>query len=266
VSVAVAGASDAILRALSKRFSPPEWALLYEVHNGTGASQRRSADGLAINLWPSRGMEIHGVEIKIHRSDWLRELKQPEKSADVQRFCNRWWIAAPPDVVLAGELPPTWGLLSLRGRRLVAEIDAPRLEAEALDKVFVAAIGRRMTECVDKAKALARQEMMSEDEYQRGYADGLARAAPELARVSDNLARLEAKVAQFREATGIEIDGYYGRHGRGLGEAVKKLIHHDARRDASDIVDTTIGRMEALLKALRREQEVLAEFSKDGDE
>jgi len=32
-----------------------------------------------MDLWPSGGLEIHGHEVKVSRSDWLRELKEPEK-------------------------------------------------------------------------------------------------------------------------------------------------------------------------------------------
>ena len=33
----------------------------------------RYADAIAMNLWPSRGLAVHGFEIKISRGDWQRE-------------------------------------------------------------------------------------------------------------------------------------------------------------------------------------------------
>ncbi len=62
-----------------------------------------------MNLYPSRGLEINGFEVKGSRQDWIKELKSPEKSAPVQRFCDRWWIVAPAGIIQPGELPPTWG-------------------------------------------------------------------------------------------------------------------------------------------------------------
>ena len=70
-------------------FAGPAWAVLHEVPNATGAGKVRTADAIAISLWPSRGLEIHGLEIKVSRSDWRRELKQPEKSVPIQRYCHR---------------------------------------------------------------------------------------------------------------------------------------------------------------------------------
>lgn len=58
-----------IKAALRAKFCAPEWAIMFEVGDGTGASQSRWADAVAMNLWPSRGLQIHGFEIKAHRSD-----------------------------------------------------------------------------------------------------------------------------------------------------------------------------------------------------
>jgi hypothetical protein len=62
-----------------------------------------------MNLYPSRGLEINGFEVTASRQDWIKELKSPEKSAPVQRFCDRRWIVAPAGIIQPGELPPTWG-------------------------------------------------------------------------------------------------------------------------------------------------------------
>jgi hypothetical protein len=67
----------ALKEALTVRFSGEEWARFFEVASGTGAQAGRSADMLAMNMFPSRGLRIHGVECKASRSDWLRELKNP---------------------------------------------------------------------------------------------------------------------------------------------------------------------------------------------
>src|SRR3546814_12925642 len=85
--------------ALRARFCAPGWALLFNVGNATGATQRRWADAVAMNLYPSRGLELHGFAVKASRSDWLSELKQPDKSAPVQKLCDRSWVVAPPGVV-----------------------------------------------------------------------------------------------------------------------------------------------------------------------
>lgn len=43
---------------LRARFCSPEWAIFFEVGDGTGSAQRRWADAVAMNMYPSRGLEI----------------------------------------------------------------------------------------------------------------------------------------------------------------------------------------------------------------
>lgn len=138
--------SSVIRAALKERFAAPEWALFFEVANGTGSAIRRYADAVAMNLFPSRGLEVHGVEIKVSRSDWTRELKNPEKAEQIWRFCDRWWVAAPAGIVRDEELPPTWGLLELKDGALRQKAAAPGLVAEPLSRPFVAALLRRAAE------------------------------------------------------------------------------------------------------------------------
>jgi len=81
---------------LKERFAAPEFAFLPHVRNGTGYARgtTRTADALAMSLWPSRGLELYGFEIKSERRDWLRERENPEKAEEICRFCDRWWVVA----------------------------------------------------------------------------------------------------------------------------------------------------------------------------
>ena len=80
---------------IEKHCHSPRWATFPAVRNATGfARQVRTADAIAMALWPSMGLELHGFEIKSHRHDWLRELKKPDKADAIAKHCNRWWIVA----------------------------------------------------------------------------------------------------------------------------------------------------------------------------
>lgn len=191
-----------IRRGLEKRFDAPAWALFFEVPDGTGRDSTRRADAVALSLYPSRGLEIHGCEVKVNRSDWLRELKkQAEKSAPVQRFCHRWWVVAPPgvvDVELDG-LPPTWGLLELgTGGALRAKVKAPVLSPEPVSGSFVASLGRCMHTTVDNAKRAVRRELEAGDEYQRGLADGQALARKVFGNARAPVETIQATLKSFR--------------------------------------------------------------------
>src|SRR5688572_18266988 len=79
---------------LAKRFAPSAYAFLPQLRNGTGFGRTRTADAVAMSLWPSRGIYLHGFEIKVGRGDWLSELRQPEKAEEIARFCKYWSLVA----------------------------------------------------------------------------------------------------------------------------------------------------------------------------
>jgi len=83
--------------------------VMHEVPH-TGDGPRRLADVIALNFYRGRP-PIVGVEIKATRGDWLHELDDQAKAQAWAAHCCEWWIAAPPGVVLPGELPTGWGLL-----------------------------------------------------------------------------------------------------------------------------------------------------------
>lgn len=112
----------------------------------------RSADAIAMSLWPSLGLELHGFEFKVSRADWLRELKDPRKAETFKRYCDRWWLVAGSSaIVRPGELPNGWGMLVLQGDRLVRLADAPRLDPQPVTRPFLAALLRR----ADEARSIA---------------------------------------------------------------------------------------------------------------
>jgi len=93
-----------------------------------GSSRR--ADYVAVSLWPSRGLTIDAHELKVSRSDWLRELGQPSKAQAWRPHCRRWWLVAGHEPIVGeGELPDGWGLMVPgRGRRMKIVLPAPRRE------------------------------------------------------------------------------------------------------------------------------------------
>lgn len=108
-----------IIRLLRQRYcrdkgNGPEAVLLPQVRSRAGFDARRTADALVMQLWPSRGLHLEGFEIKVSRSDWLRELRDPTKADEFARWCDKWWIVAPDGMVKTSELPDTWGLMAVK--------------------------------------------------------------------------------------------------------------------------------------------------------
>lgn len=141
--------TQTVKAALQKRYPYPGWALLEEVRDAAGYDATRSADALAMSLWKSRGLELHGFEIKVSRSDWLREKGSPEKAESISRYCDRWWLVVSDEsIVKDGEVPPAWGLLVLHrasGRiHLKTVKEAPQNPAVTpMSRTFLATILKR---------------------------------------------------------------------------------------------------------------------------
>jgi hypothetical protein len=197
--------AEAVWAALAKRYTPPAWALLAQVGNGTGFAGNRYADAVAMSLWPSRGLHLHGIEIKVYRSDWLRELKNPAKAEDIAAYCNFWWVATGPDVILPGELPSAWGHLVLAGKRgLVMEHAASENKGAAMDLPMVAAILRRASEGMVPRESVNGLVSAAREE---GVELGKARVEREVGieAVQRKYDELRKSVGAFESASGVQV-------------------------------------------------------------
>lgn len=93
--------AEAIFAALAARHPTPEWVYLPQVRTRTGYSatygadldSERYLDAFAMNCYRSKGYRRVGYEIKISRSDWLRELEDPRKRAQGYFLCHEFWFA-----------------------------------------------------------------------------------------------------------------------------------------------------------------------------
>lgn len=226
-----------------KRFDAPEWACMLEVAPNTGGGTRY-ADAVAVNLWSSRGHAVIGVEIKVSRSDWLRELKKPEKAeTSVYRFCDKWYLVAPKGVVKDGELPQTWGLLELRATGLVEVVTAPKLEPVPVSRGFFASLIRRSFDQIEALAALKAHQTQSE---------ALARVRDDVARGiergTERHRKLEAKLAKIKEETGLDFFGDEWSEGRISVRTIKLAQHLDTLKGWTG--DGALGRLSQLAKEL----------------
>jgi hypothetical protein len=204
--------------ALRARFIAPEWSLFFEVADATGSRQSRWADAVAMNLYPSRGLEIHGFEIKVSRSDWLRELKDPTKSAPVQRYCDRWWIICPDGVIKPGELPPTWGHYDVKPGGVIRQVvAAPKLDAQVVTKEFMAALVRRAGAVdAEEVSSMVRAEV----ERQRAMdKDNIDR------QVKSRTSEADRSIEQLKEIVQFAGQDYKRRiNSQEIGQAVRYVL------------------------------------------
>jgi hypothetical protein len=105
----------------------------------------RVADFIAVGCWASTDYAIHGHEVKVSRSDWLAELRDPEKAEAFKRYCHYWWLVVPDLSIVRGDvLPAGWGLL-VRERgaeRLRAQVQAPTLQPKPMPRRMSVALLR----------------------------------------------------------------------------------------------------------------------------
>jgi hypothetical protein len=206
----------AINLALRKRYCSPEWALLFNVADGTGAVQTRFADAVAMSLWPSRGLELHGMEVKASRNDWQKERSQPDKAETIAAFCDHWWLVAAKGVAKEDEIPPAWGWIEYDDGKLVTVKKSVKTEALAMTRSFLAALLRRASEAdeVMLKEAIKVADKEREDRFEK-------QVAREVKYKTDDAERLRAAVERFEQASGVKIDTYGGGE---IGAAVKAIM------------------------------------------
>lgn len=218
-----------LFQSLRPHYPSREYALIPQVANGTGAGAFRHCDALVLSLWPSRGIHLSGFEIKTHRGDWMRELRNPEKAEEIAQYCNYWWIVASGPFVKADELPQPWGLMTWDQRKheLLKTKSAPFREALKPDLPFLAAALRKAQEVVTPAAAL------QEARYE-GLEKGREESAEKCKHDLEEFANLQRRVKAFEKASGISIVGW--NSAENIGEVVKQVLNGTVERDREKLL------------------------------
>lgn len=205
----------AVAGMVAKRFPSPAFAFFTQVRNGTGFARKqdRTADALAVSCYPSRGLYLVGIEIKVSRSDWNKELANPEKAEAIQQYCRHWYVAAPKGVVPLGELPATWGLIEC-DRSAKVEMPAPQLDYKPLDMLMFCSILRNATDgFIPKIELTSRVNERLEQ----------VRDA-ERHRLKTKYDDLQTTVSEFESASGVCLKNKWDAGN--IGSAVKLIREH----------------------------------------
>jgi hypothetical protein len=251
-----------VLDMLASRFSPPAYGFFRHIKSSTGYSANdRTADALAIGLWPSRGIELHGFEVKVSRSDWLKELQNPAKADEIGRFCHRWWIVTGDrkNIILPGELPPTWGWLAPQGGSLREMVGAPRMDPRPMTLNFIASLFRRMDRHFSEG-------YVSKDQIQpklkEAFEQGKHKAVMDRDWEIRSLREMKAKVEEFEAASGVKLsEGEYRWQMGNVGEAVREIVRSRVSETPVELV-----RMSRMLKAITARIDGYLEATRPGIE
>jgi hypothetical protein len=231
--------------ALLRKFPAPEYATILQVRSSTGASwQIRTADVISMSLWPSRGLELTGFEIKASRTDWLKELKEAAKAERIYKYCDRWYlVVGDKSIVQPGELPPTWGLMIPRGENLIVSVEAPKLEPVQISRVFLAALIRRITSGQSVSGEMMEQIRKSEHSRAKAALDKVIDQFKETVRKDFNRENdlLKEAIKEFEDRSGIKFQPWeMGRIGmavhiirkKGVSEVLKSLNNISSAMDS----------------------------------
>lgn len=213
-------AHDLFIR-LQGTFSEPNYITLEEVRDATGFDGCRTADAMAVSLYRSRGKSLWGFEFKVSRTDWLKELKQPEKSESILRFCDYWALVVPnKDIVKPGELPETWGLYIAQKNRLKCITPCPKLDPQPMDRRMLTALAYAIDQKHKRANKSDLDKARNE-----GYQSGLKTSNYQW--YSDQYEKLNKRLEEFEKASGLSI-----RHGSGPIENIGKIVDAILRGEA----------------------------------
>lgn len=241
-------------------------ALVSQVRNAAGFEAQRTLDAISMGLWPSRGLRLHGYELKCSRSDWLRELKDPAKAEQFLPMLDFFWIVTSKDVVREDELPENWGLLVAQKNGLVQKVPA-----DALCDLTPAARKRPLPPGIDRSflasllRAAVRQHDATPDDVVKARQEGRAEAdaaAEKLARYRrEDHDALREQVREFEQASGVSfarwsVDG----NPQQIGSALKSVLEgrresdrlkrrlegvRDSAQGAADAAKRELARLEA---------------------
>ena len=131
--------------ALSEKADGVQHAMFFELKLCTGWSgSEQRLDAWSIPLWPSLGNNIVAYEVKTARSDFLREIKNPEKRlAGIKRSNQFYFVTSAKVVREPNEIPEECGWIEFMNGELIERKPAPVRECEKPDWGTVKAICRR---------------------------------------------------------------------------------------------------------------------------
>lgn len=105
--------ADKIDKALARRHPSGPWLCFRELRLGSGyrGISGSRLDFYALATAPSAGCRAVAYEIKVSRSDFLRDVKAPLKQKGARLYSNEFYYATPRGLVKPEEIPDWAGLI-----------------------------------------------------------------------------------------------------------------------------------------------------------
>lgn len=249
--------TPALENLLRAKYPRDRYALFFDVPDAVSLRQQRRIDALAFGIWQSVGREIQGFELKISRSDWLRELKQVDKADPFIALCDRFWlVTADSKIAKLDEVPACWGWMTATASGLRVQRPASKLPGvgNAIPRDFLIGVLRKLQDnllnSADVRTAIEERIKTATDRFDE-------RVQSRTVRLQQQFEALQAKVTKFKEESGIDLDDW--RMGD-IGRIVKQLKQL-GYGDGLDHVPELLQRQENVLRStLERVAEARAQL------
>lgn len=138
-----------ILAVLQDHYSGAErWAFFPRLRTGTayGKDCTQYLDGWCMQLWAEQARLT--FEVKVSRSDFLLELKNPVKRRIGLLLSNQFYFVAPKGLIKPTEVPIECGLMEVAetaiGLNVFTKVQAPWRDTSPPTWHFLASIARRV--------------------------------------------------------------------------------------------------------------------------
>jgi hypothetical protein len=246
---------DIIARLRASRYPQDQgWVAMEEV---TPPRCQRRFDLIAINGWESGNREVHGVEIKVSRSDFLAEMKDPAKSKPLAALCNRYWLACPPGVAEANEVPASWGMLVVHDSQVRQAKAAPDLDPVPWsDATWRCMLWR----CAQRTTTRRELSIAESAGYERRRRED---EAAQIRRESEAKRRAEAEQSRIKiweDATGVAITRWIS-DGQLMGIArIAQRLHELQRSKLADEIEQRGAHLAEIAADLAKQANVLREI------
>ena len=238
--------TPALEQLVRARYPRDKYALFFDVPDAVGVSSHRRIDAIAIGCWKTSGREIEGFELKVSRSDWLRELKQVDKADPFVARCDRFWlVTADTSIAKLEEIPACWGWLAVTKGALRVQRPATRLPGagDTVDRNFMIGILRKLQD-----------DLLTNPDVQALITEKVGNFTQRVTRDVEYQTRsvqrrfddLEQRVKQFENESGLAMSGW--RMGN-IGKIVQQLQQLGYGTDRFDQVDGLLERQENLLSS-----------------
>lgn len=195
--------ADVVMALLRKRYKEGGYIVAENVSSAVDGPVNRRCDAMAIGCWESQGLPIHGFEIKVSRSDWLRELQDPAKAEAFIGLVDHWWLVVSDRAIVRDDLPAGWGMLAQAGTsHLRVVVPAPKRDPRPMTRGQVVSLMRAVEATTDRM-VRAREETRAEQMRQ------IREHGSTLEIMERELANLRAVVTSFEASSGLRISDRY---------------------------------------------------------